>query len=165
MGARGIGTAPARGARSTFLGVEPRASGVSRRYACRGGSKVAGGALTRPDAVAKAGQAEDFTGRTFPRSENAVLRPQKGIRSIARPSRSSFVRRPRSPPREWWMVVFTKSRWRFWVRNWSYKIQIICESLLIIYLYTVLFCRMFRLALRHENGSMIVFRFWVRILG
>lgn len=36
------------------------------------------GALTRTHAVAKTHQVEVFAGRTVPRSEDALLRPQKG---------------------------------------------------------------------------------------
>lgn len=76
--ARARGGHFAREARALRPRLDPR-----RRDARARGPAAApeGAALTCTHAVAKTGQVEVFAGRTVARSEDALLRPQEGMRS------------------------------------------------------------------------------------
>ncbi|CAH2107082.1 unnamed protein product [Euphydryas editha] len=54
----------------------------------------ASAALTGTDAVAKTNQVEIFAGRTVARSEDALLRPQEGMKSDTLNYNNSFVLKP-----------------------------------------------------------------------
>lgn len=65
------------------LACSGRVLGASDRDARAAGAAAApaSAALTCTDAVAKTNQVEVFAGRTVARSEDALLRPQEGMRS------------------------------------------------------------------------------------